>query len=624
MSWWLFGVAAFLAATIIMVPGWCVLSAWGFRGFVRDAFAPIVSLSCISVGAVLGGALGKAWPCAVLGLAVLLIAIGYCFSRNKQAMTPISMSSQWRIATLIGSLLWIILFLRALPHPAAISQTFDDVFHLNAVRFIGQTGNASSFRLQYLTSAGTSPPFYPAAFHDVAALVAWPLGGNVAVAVNAWLLIIVAVVWPFSLVGAVALLSNKDLPRPLIWATGLISAGSCLLPWYLLNFGVLYPNLLGNVCIPAAVAALLIWLGLAPQPAQLTPKSAFLLGLLMAPGIAFAHPSTIPLLGLIAVVGLSERLLQQRTIWSLLSLSASAIGVALLWQKLRPERQNFEPPLPLIQAALRALCGITITGGFSVSVLMLFALIGAITELHNRRLTLTLSWIGLLGLSIVAMGYPGGRIRWLLTGVWYQDAFRMSTLAAPLTLILAVLGIAWITRRSAALLPWDIAPALAVGICTALALYSPSLTEQRGLVRSQFTQTPTSALLTTNEQALLDRIPALVPADAVIAGNPITGTALAYALSNRTVLFPHMWTTDTPVRIAARERLNTVATDPSLCPLLRAERVSYVLDFGQRSVLGQVHEQWTFPGLQLTESTPGFTLIEGHGDAKLYKITACN
>ncbi|MGL4832731.1 MAG: DUF6541 family protein [Propionibacteriaceae bacterium] len=623
MSWWLFGVAAFLAATIIMVPGWFVLSAWGFRGFVRDAFAPIVSLSCISVGAVLGGSIGKAWPIAVLGLTALLIAIGYYRRRNQPAMTPLTMSSQWRIATLIGSLLWTILFLRALPRPAAISQTFDDVFHLNAVRFIEQTGNASSFRLQYLTSAGTPPPFYPAAFHDVAALVAWPLGGNIAVAVNAWLLIIVALVWPLSLVGAVALLS-QNLPRPLIWVTGLLSAGSCLLPWYLLNFGVLYPNLLGNVCIPAAVAALMLWLGLTPLPAPLTPPHAFGLGLLIAPGIAFSHPSTIPLLGLIAVVGLCERLLRQRTIWSLLSTFVAAIGIAVLWWKMRPERQNFEPPLSLSRAALRALCGITITGAFSISVLMLFALIGAVVELRNMRLTLTLSWIGLLGLSIIAMGYPGGRIRWLLTGVWYQDAFRMSTLAAPLTLILAILGMAWLIRHSAALCPWTMTSALVTGICVVVILCAPSLTEQRRLVRSQFTQTPSSALLTTDEQALLDRLPALVPADAVIAGNPITGTALAYALSNRTVLFPHMWTTDTPVRIAARERLNTVATDPSLCPLLRAEHVSYVLDFGQRSVLGQVHKQWTFPGLLLTESTPGFTLVEAHGEAKLYTITACN
>lgn len=50
---------------------------------------------------------------------------------------------------------------KSLIHPDAISQSFDNIFHLNGVRWIGQTGNGSSLSLGAMTTSDGSDAFYP-------------------------------------------------------------------------------------------------------------------------------------------------------------------------------------------------------------------------------------------------------------------------------------------------------------------------------------------------------------------------------------------------------------------------------------------------------------------------------
>jgi hypothetical protein len=69
------------------------------------------------------------------------------------------------------------------------------------------------------------------------------------------------------------------------------------------------------------------------------------------------------------------------------------------------------------------------------------------------------------------------------------------------------------------------------------------------------------------------------------------------------------------------DKFREASTDPSVCAAARADNVHYVLDFGTREVHGGNHG---FVGLQIPDATPGFELLARHGDAKLFKVTACN
>ena len=64
----------------------------------------------------------------------------------------------WRFVQLVGS-------------PEHPSQVFDNVFHLNAIRFILDTGNASSLSLASIQGVSGLDAVYPAAWHSFAALL---------------------------------------------------------------------------------------------------------------------------------------------------------------------------------------------------------------------------------------------------------------------------------------------------------------------------------------------------------------------------------------------------------------------------------------------------------------------
>ncbi len=76
--------------------------------------------------------------------------------------------------------------------PENVSQTNDAVFHLNALRYILDTGSASSLDLSGMLGASS---FYPAAWHAPASLVALSTGADLVVVANSMSIAIGAFVW---------------------------------------------------------------------------------------------------------------------------------------------------------------------------------------------------------------------------------------------------------------------------------------------------------------------------------------------------------------------------------------------------------------------------------------------
>lgn len=80
-----------------------------------------------------------------------------------------------------------------------------------------------------------------------------------------------------------------------------------------------------------------------------------------------------------------------------------------------------------------------------------------------------------------------------------------------------------------------------------------------------------------------------MPADAVIAGSPWTGTSVAYALTGRHVLMPHIQMVISDDLEAVNDDLRDATPGSPVCSSIADLGVQYVLDFGSREVHGATH-----------------------------------
>jgi len=130
------------------------------------------------------------------------------------------------------------------------------------------------------------------------------------------------------------------------------------------------------------------------------------------------------------------------------------------------------------------------------------------------------------------------------------------------------------------------------------------------------------ALVSPEERELLLGLPDYVPQDAVVFGNPLTGTSQAYALSGTQVLFPHNGLVADREASVIAHHLDELTTDPEVCPAVKKHNVQFVLDFGTRPVNPFAY----FDTAGYDQLTPknGFELVAQTGpEANLYKITGC-
>jgi hypothetical protein len=132
-----------------------------------------------------------------------------------------------------------------------------------------------------------------------------------------------------------------------------------------------------------------------------------------------------------------------------------------------------------------------------------------------------------------------------------------------------------------------------------------------------------SDLLSPEERALLEELPQLTEPDALIAVNPSTGAALAYALANRRVTEPHIYATPTEDQLFLAANLNRIDSDPLVCPAVVRAGVDYVLDFGTRAVYPPAvpHDYSGYANL-----VPGahLELVASNGpEVSLFRIVGC-
>ena len=129
-----------------------------------------------------------------------------------------------------------------------------------------------------------------------------------------------------------------------------------------------------------------------------------------------------------------------------------------------------------------------------------------------------------------------------------------------------------------------------------------------------------SPLISSDEMALINRLPGEVPKDALMVGNPWNGSSLAYAFADRKLVQLHILSA---VPQGAAPLLNGPAPakdDPTVCPTVESLKIEYILDFGHREVHGR---DSGYKGLDALIGAGLATLEDSQGEAKLYKLNLC-
>lgn len=670
---WLEAVPQYLLIVLLLVaPGVLLSLALGLRGLLRWAAVVPLSVAGFAASAVIFGMVGLPWnPWTVMAAFVVVAVLLWLalLPIRRRRSGPWSHALTWReritvravglcCGAMLGTLLVAHRIYLIIQRPDAISQTYDANFHYNAVRYILDTGRASSLTLGGL-GVMDKASFYPAAWHDAAAFVMQVTGFSAPVVANAMTVVLCAVVW---VLGGLYLATRLLGDRPVVAvAAGLMASSFPAFPYLLSFYGNLFPNTMSIAMMPLLVGMLTDALNLSRQfyPGS---RVALWLGILLVTGaMGLAHPSTV-------VLTLAVLWIMLVTVWwrglgarrPALSWLAAGVLVAALWvlqQIWFSARASFgasswKPHASEPEALGEALAMVHPHAPHLPWALVAVVLLGAAALLRRPARWIVAVWLFLVWLYVLAASSKDLLFRYDWTGVWYNDANRLMALIPVAAVVLGTAGCVYVVQRivsgvravlnrarrsdasprahraANALRPVLVSrPAGVVGCLLAVfvgwqLIQGQAMTDIVNYGRDTYGRTPENQLLSPEELELLEDLPRYVTDGSTVFGNPLTGTSQAYAVAGVDVLIPHPGlVADHQVSVIAHH-LDELKDDPEVCPALKAHDVHYVLDFGTQ----QVNPYAYFDTSGYDQLTPenGFELVAQTGpQAKLYRITGC-
>ncbi|MBB2976342.1 hypothetical protein FHX49_001916 [Microbacterium endophyticum] len=637
---WLSAVPAFLVATAaLIIPGLViVLAGWGWHRLRLLLMAPAVSVAILAVSATLAPLVGMSWSwIPVIGLTAVAALAAYAIRRWVGTEVLLTPSPRRIVATVGGLVLAAVALWAQLTYvfmtPESISQTFDAIVHLNTVRFAVDTANASALNI----GTTTDIPFYPNAWHSLSSLTALTTGASIPLSVNAANIAIGAIAWPASAMALGATIFRERAAA--IAATAALSTAFGAFPILLFDFGVLYPNAMGYAVLPAGIA--IVWELLRLRGVATITRHIVLLAVVCA-GIGLGHPNAFLALFAFAVFlalfELARRALQNKSRRAWIFNGAAALLLLLtgllLWRFSRTNwgMSRWGPWQSTAQAIGEALLLSPRAYPITLATALLLA-IGIIAVVRRPAHLPVLIPAAVAGfMFILVSGTPVDTLlREMVTNPWYNDPYRLAALlpiaGIPVATYGALVVVDAVRRvKFVAASPHLVKAALATVAAAALFLVAigPNVTTMATAARGSYTMNDASALLSTDEAALISRLDDTTPSDAVIAGSPWTGVSLAYAIAGRNVLEKHVFGARDEDETYIDAHLNDIDTDPRVCAVVQSLGVSYVLDFGDRNVFSDPDAAADREGIQNLDPSDHLVLVDEEGpDARLFRIEGC-
>ena len=663
---WLATIPLLLFAVVLAFgPGYAM--GWALRvpARLRVFLSPLLSFALIAVSAIVLGKIGIAWNLiSFVVVAVVLVATAaglmWLVGRRWPALT----SAEWPgndvpvawpvVGAVLGGFLVLHMTEDMVYGPEAFSQSLDNSFHMNAIRWIQEHGDASSLTLGAVSAADQQPAFYPAGWHDFVSLIYSTTGTSIATATIVTVLLAASILWPCSLVALS--LSIPKLRRLQALAIPALTCGFAAFPGLLLRWGVLFPNLLGYALVPSFVALMVCLVQVMVRGEYAALLSLCLAALVGVAGLALVHPNAVvsavvfalPLVlaGVAWVVRSRELASRQKWVGSAL-LGLVILGCVGAWWFLRPgasASNTWEPMLTEGEALYQFLfLGLEnanqLRDRFNPSYLAGFlALWGAGYLLYKRRnLWLIASWVLIGYLWIVSASVPRGEFRLLMVAPWYTDHFRLAALVVFPSVILAGIGLGgfveglltWVARRAPRPARLKVAT-VGMGVAMVLVLVVaglssrvPSVQETTLAVSQEYRVTPTSVVLNQDEMNVINEIPKIVPKGDVIVNNPWDGSAYIYALADRHLTGYHFEFETSPKYSAIMHNLKDARTNPEVCREVNKYKAHWYVHLENQLNFGP-DAQKNYDGLVAAIDTDVLTPVYSSGSMTLYRISACD
>ncbi len=166
---------------VLILPGAVVARSAQLTWPIAVAVAPALTYGMVALAIIPFGALGIPWNAwtALATFAVVTVAImvlSLVLSRFRDRAGESHAVSRWPAVAVaagvtLGALLIGYAALRGIPHWQSVPSTWDAVWHANEVRFILDTGQASSTHMGELRNVETHALlYYPSAFHALVAV----------------------------------------------------------------------------------------------------------------------------------------------------------------------------------------------------------------------------------------------------------------------------------------------------------------------------------------------------------------------------------------------------------------------------------------------------------------------
>lgn len=663
---WLATIPLLLFAVVLAFgPGYAM--GWALRvpARLRVFYAPLLTFALVAVSAIVLGKTGIPWNLiSFVPVAAVLVAAAAGLMWLVGRRWPALASASWPgndvpvawpvVGAVLGGFLVLHMTEDMVYGPEAFSQSLDNSFHMNAIRWIQEHGDASSLTLGAVSAADQQPTFYPAGWHDFVSLIYSTTGTSIATATIVTVLLTASFVWPCSLVAFS--LSIPKLRRLQELAIPAIIGGFAAFPGLLLRWGVLFPNLLGYALLPTFVALMAHLVQALLRREFSVLLSLGLSALVGIAGLALVHPNAVvsavvfalPMLlaGVVQVSRSHELALRQKWVGSLLLVGVS-IGCVGAWLVLRPgasASNTWEPMLTEGEALYQFLfLGLEnanqLRDTFNPSYLAGFlALWGAGYLLYkHRNLWLIASWALIGYLWIIAATVPRGDFRLLMVGPWYTDHFRLAALVVFPSVILAGIGLGgfveglltWIVRRVPRTARLNVATA-GMGVAAVLVLVLagltsrvPSVQETTLAVSKEYRVTPSSVVLNQDEMNVINEIPKIVPKGDVIVNNPWDGSAYIYALADRHLTGYHFEFETSPKYSAIMHNLKNARTNPEVCREVNKYKAHWYVHLENQLNFGP-DAQKNYDGLVAAIGTDVLTPVYSSGPMTLYRISACD
>jgi len=648
-TWSPFVLPVLVAVLLLALPGFALGAMLRLRGWWLAAAAAPLSVSLITVASVLAGAVGIRWSVLpVLGLTIVAVVAAWAWKRWVGAPAPSRprvhrrRGDAWTtgIAIVVAVVPIAYIVCRGMGDPALIAQRYDNFFHINAIQFVLDTGNASPF---WVGSMATPGLIYPSGWHAVASLIAQLSGSGAPIASNALVLAGAAFIWPLSAILLARTLFGRS--RLVTLATGALCSASPAFPYLPLHYGPLYPLFLGLVLAPVAVAALMLLLRPQRQPRR---QDLVLLFVLLMPGISIAHPGAtmaVLALGLPAVVLLAlwlwQRFPARRQRWGIVGGAVLLVvaGVGILKVVRPPASQIYWPVTGNLAKSVGEIVTASVYNYPIAPLLAILIALGVYVALkrptYTRWIAVGMAFVGAL-LYVVVAGSPSQSLRLWLTGPWYNNTPRLASIWAISVIPLAGLGAGFVARlvlrggrrlfapatpRSSAG-RFGVALLALFGVVLVLGAQGGALKQAAADVHFVYGagEGTDGPILSAGEYELLDEVAKFVPSDAVIAGDPWRGVSFAYAISDRRVLMPHLLMYESQDAKLINEHFATQGDSPQMCEALKRTGVTYVLDFDGPAFMPN---DGRFEGVEGLRGSPYAELVASQKDAHLYKITSC-